>query len=140
MRTQRELAWAAGLYEGEGSVSMVRRRKPEQAKRHGMASCRVRLDMTDEDTVRRFHAAVGIGRVYGPYSPPSAGPNRKPVWCWGVDGFEKAQAIAALLWFGLGSRRKSQFRAALDSARTLYTTRDPRTGRYVSHATLGELG
>lgn len=67
--TDCEIAWAAGLFEGEGCITICKR------------ECRptARINMTDEDVIRRFHAIVGIGKVYGPYQ--SAG-NRKPYWTW----------------------------------------------------------
>lgn len=45
-----DVAWAAGLFEGEGSIVPSRRR--------------LSLEMTDEDVVRRFVAVVGYGNVH----------------------------------------------------------------------------
>ena len=66
-----EIAWAAGLFEGEGSVSTQGRAVVIQVK------------MTDEDVIRRFDAVVGRGRVYGPYVwHGHDGCVRKPFWTW----------------------------------------------------------
>jgi hypothetical protein len=65
-----EIAWAAGLFEGEGCISTTTYR------------LQVALVMTDEDMVRRFDAIVERGKVYGPYHPPSHGPRRKQFWRW----------------------------------------------------------
>ena len=115
----RELAWAAGLFEGEGSVHL----KP--SRRYPAAT----LEMTDEDTVRRFHAAVGLGHVYG---PRVRSVTRRPMWAWSVSGFEKTQALLALLWYGLGVRRRSRWAEVLTQASHARLGRDPVTGRLIS--------
>lgn len=69
--TSEELAWAAGLFEGEGSISPRRNGKP-----------RLQVKMTDEDVVRRLRDVVG-GVVYGPYQAKATdGHDRKPYWVW----------------------------------------------------------
>lgn len=56
MRTPgEEIAWAAGLFEGEGCMTRSGSQKV------------MRLVSTDEDTVRRFWEIVAVGKVYGPY-------------------------------------------------------------------------
>jgi hypothetical protein len=67
------------------------------------------LAMSDEDSVKRFAKAVGCGKVHMPRRLP----NRKQIWKWAVYNFEHTQATIALLWFGLGHRRKQQCRNAL---------------------------
>jgi hypothetical protein len=106
----RELAWAAGLFEGEGCISS-RRRSTKRATHVATRQLAI-LVMTDEDTVRRFQAAVGVGTVYGPYQRPG----KKPEWRWQTTTFEKAQAVIALLWFGLGARRRAHAASALGAA------------------------
>jgi len=88
------LAWAAGLFEGEGSWSLRHQAYPS-----------ARLAMTDEDVVRRFAATLELlgGRVHGPYR----GTN-KPYWVWQLSGFERVQALYAMLWPWLGNRRRSR--------------------------------
>jgi len=61
-----DLAWAAGLFDGEGTVRCKGRYRI------------VALSMTDESCVRRFAEAVGAGTVSG----PDIRPNRKPMWLW----------------------------------------------------------
>lgn len=63
------------------------------------------LTSTDEDVVRRFASAVGVGRVSGPYQYTG---NRKPYWRWQASGFERTQAVIAMLWPGLGARRRAR--------------------------------
>ena len=98
--SKEELAWAGGLFEGEGSISDAR-------------NCPViAVDMTDEDTVRRFYEIIGFGNVNGPYLSKTR-TNRKPHWTWRVSGLHRVQAVIAALWPWLGKRRKQQVRAVI---------------------------
>ncbi len=64
--------------------------------------------MTNEETIRRFAAAVNCGTVYGPYQPPSRdGYARKPVWVW-LGECEDAWSVADLLRPWLSAARRAQ--------------------------------
>jgi hypothetical protein len=98
-----EIAWAAGLFEGEGSITHIGRRGQS-------FELQVAVNMTDEDVVRRFDEIVDRGKVYGPYLPLSHGDRRKPFWHWvaiGDAGHDALDLIGA--W--LGTRRVAQARA-----------------------------
>jgi hypothetical protein len=98
----RTLAWAAGLFEGEGSITWNR------AKGKGYVV--LLLSMTDGDVVRRFHGALGLGRLNGPYRRglAASGNPRKPLFYWSASGFEHVQAIVAMFWPWLGDRRRAR--------------------------------
>jgi hypothetical protein len=102
---QVDMAWAAGLFEGEGCFFFEPRRAGQGAK----------LAMTDEDIVRRFADIVGIGRIFS-YQPKRA--NEKRVYTWAVYSFEHTQAIIAMLWPWLGERRRAKARDLLAWCRT----------------------
>ena len=96
MTRDQEIAWAAGLFEGEGSF--VARRKQNTPKMYFSAH----VVMTDEETVRRFHEVVGLGIVNGPYTYGK--PEWKPSWRW--NGYGPAgKQVAEMLRPFLGSRR-----------------------------------
>lgn len=76
-----EIAWAAGLFEGGGSIS----------------GARLQLKMVNEESVRRFNAAVGVGKVYGPYGPYPSQMGRKPFYMWVAWYPEDIQAVADAL-------------------------------------------
>lgn len=103
----KELAWAAGLFEGEGSIF-------ERKSERGNVGASVTVVMTDEDSVRRFHTAVGVGKVYGPY--PGRG-NCKQTWRWSAHTFQDVQYVVCLLWYGLGERRRATAALVLLAAR-----------------------
>lgn len=97
MGPMHDIAWASGLFEGEGSFL-------------GGAYPRMQFKMVDEDVVRRFHAVVGVGRVNGPYQGSG---NRQPYWEWRCGG-DEAKALAEVMVPYLGTRRSQQARPVLD--------------------------
>ena len=99
----RELAWAAGLFEGEGCIT--------HNGKYGKMVPKLMLCMSDEDAVARFHAAVGVG--YFRERKAKASPRHRTQWEWRVLGHQKAQFVIALLWFGLGQRRRARAKEVL---------------------------
>ncbi|MGQ0670419.1 MAG: hypothetical protein ACT4PO_12210, partial [Actinomycetota bacterium] len=99
-----ELAWAAGLWEGEGSVMT----RTDGRNRHALQAAMV---STDLDRLEAFLEAVGIGRIRDD-SPPRK-PHHKQKWVYRATCHEDIQQLACLLWKWLGPRRREQFRVAL---------------------------
>lgn len=95
-----EIAWAGGFYEGEGCIfsRYVRRMKDPYTS--------LIINNTDLEPLERFQAAVGLGHIRGPYQPKQG--QRQPQYHYEVNGFEKSQAIIAMLWPFLSARRKAQ--------------------------------
>ena len=91
-----ELMWATGLFEGEGCITMRRRRK----RRYVALS----IEMTDEDVLHRFRRVVGVGNVV---SPRQRGIRRKPTWTWVVVGHD-AETLVRRLLPELGARRRQR--------------------------------
>ena len=103
-----EIAWAAGLFDGEGSITLSSRR------------LHVRLRNTDLELVERFHTIIRVGTVYGPYSrQPQDGSRRKPVWDW-VAREEDGLDALALMWSWLSARRLEQAHAATGIVSTCF--------------------
>ena len=118
--SRENLAWAAGLFEGEGSISI----KPQTAQ--------LQLAMTDEDVVRKFHSIVGMGHVYDPYVDRRVWPTpRKPIWRWTVGGSRKCQALLAAFWCFLGNRRRAKAEEAIRicAARNLHSAEKTKCSR-----------
>jgi hypothetical protein len=97
--SREEIAWAAGLFEGEGCISHIERGEGFDLQ--------IAVVMTDEDVVRRFDQVVDRGRVYGPYLPPSHGPRRKQFWRWVALG-DSAHDVLDMLLPWLMERRRGQ--------------------------------
>ena len=99
------LAWAAGLFEGEGYFSINSTRGARAIA--GLAT-------TDKDVSDRFNFVVGRGTVRV-YEPPQ--PTYKIQYRWTVEGFEDLQFVAALLWPWLGTRRRARIAEVLNTVR-----------------------
>jgi hypothetical protein len=98
------IAWAAGLFEGEGSLAVTGQ------KRNGL---RLQLKMTDEDCVRMFQEICG-GHIYGPYNTAERphffadGSKRKPNWSWSSAGTAHASWVLSKLFPYLHGRRRAR--------------------------------
>jgi hypothetical protein len=97
-----ELAYAGGLFEGEGYFTL----RPGSHTPRSAAG----INMTDREPLERFAAAVGMGTIIG---PKDLGPHRKPMYVWGVHTRERAQALVAMLWPWLGPRRRARAKEVL---------------------------
>ena len=98
--TRENIAWAAGLFEGEGCITGRKQ------------TAQLQLNMTDEDVVRQFHRLIGVGTVCGPYRNKRL-PHAKPCWRWVCGGAMHVQAVLAALWPFLMSRRQAKAREVI---------------------------
>jgi hypothetical protein len=95
MAPEIDIAWAAGLFEGEGSCGF-------RMRRHELRPF-VKLGMTDRDVVERFVSIVGVGNVTTTHRPPD-----KRMWHWSIGGKDDCCRVLGLLWPYLGERRKER--------------------------------
>lgn len=98
-----ELAWAAGLFEGEGCITQTRRST-------GYAAPRLQMSMADIDVVRRFALTVGVGSLH--WITPRRLHHSEQL-LWSVTRFEHVQAVLAMFWPWLGDRRRARARQVL---------------------------
>jgi hypothetical protein len=95
--TRENIAWLAGILEGEGCFSCDRGRP------------RIQVRMTDKDVLERCVFISGFGRIYGPINKP----NRKPMWYWKVTNSEKSYALICAVYPFLMSRRAEKIRSVV---------------------------
>lgn len=97
--SREDLAWAAGIFEGEGWISIQ------------LYTPAIGITMTDRDVLDKFASVVGGGKVY-PRGIKSSGTGgitaKKFQWAWRVTSFENVQAILAYLWPWLCVRRRDR--------------------------------
>ena len=99
--TDTEVAWTAGLFEGEGCIFQG---KP--------TTILLQLTSTDEDVVRRFATVVGLGNFRKKKTGPLV--NRKPQYLWGCSTGDALYLLNRWLpWFG--SRRTEKALSAINS-------------------------
>ena len=111
--TRENLAWMAGIFEGEGYVQ-GRPRKYTRAdgREFTTVGFRLAISMTDEDVIKRFHRLAGVGTCNGPRKSPSM--TGKAMWDYRSHGAE-AHALAVAIWHQLGDRRRGQLQTAIEA-------------------------
>ncbi len=110
-KEREDLAWAAGLFDGEGAII---RHKPTSN------GYQLTLGMTDEDVVRRFHTIVGTGKVHCRTLESGKG-----FWQWYCGAAtEIVPLLEAMLPF-FGIRRTSKAQEALPLLRAIIEKRKP---------------
>ena len=98
-----ERAWAAGFFDGEGSVY------------HYTYSCRkyrypritATIGQCHKAPLIRFQKAVGVGTIAGPY--PSSHKNGKPYWQWHANTLHDVLIVRKKLTKYLCQVKKTQF-------------------------------
>ena len=118
---QHDLAWAAGIFDGEGSTSTYIPRKRKSPRRQiavsqGGPPGQLPVVLT------RFQRIVGVGNVTGPY--------RNGLFYWKTARQESIDVVGAMLWTHLGGEKREQFAAAaLRIGRALPGSLDDTQGR-----------
>lgn len=108
MADQDLIAWAAGLFEGEGSITIY--------NRLGGKSVMMCLAMSDEDVVRRFFSIVGCGKVY--FRAPREKQN-KPQWRWQIAAAREVERVLHSFRPYFGKRRLQKADEALAFAKLI---------------------
>ncbi len=96
--TDAEIAWVAGIVEGEGSLQ----------SRQKVA---VVVEMTDPDIIERLHALTGIGRVN--HNQWKAKDHYKATSAWAVRRASHVVHIVLAIYPWLGNRRREAANAVL---------------------------
>jgi len=103
-----ELAWAAGFFDGEGTVGGYWREGENRIAFH------LAVYQTERTTLDRFRAAVlGLGKVHGPHFRKDRKASHKPSYQYNIGGHRKVQAVIAMLWPFLSQPKKDQIKKAL---------------------------
>lgn len=113
--TEIEIAWAAGLFEGEGcfTLSKVKNRK-DSIKVSAV------IGMTDKDVLDRFAFIMGFGNIKGPYK--SSYPTGKQRYTWEVQNQpDVLKTIELLLPFLLSRRREKALEIKQEIESRLYS-------------------
>ena len=120
MNQDQLIAWAAGLFEGEGTIT------PRKTAANHL--WQLAVTSTDEDVITRLHQALG-GKIYGPYGYVNSTNRRrehhKPYWRWSVSDRLGIEAVAAKLRPYLMERRRSRLDECLVAIAETPFTRAP---------------
>lgn len=109
---QIDLAWAAGFFDGEGSVGAYKSGRTFYLSA-GYKYPKVSVTNTDLELLEKFQRIVGLGKIYGPRKLEKA--HWKPRYDYRLDGFENVQKLFDLLYLYLGTFKIERFEEALAS-------------------------
>lgn len=103
-----ELAWLAGLLEGEGAF--IVQRVPADAHQAARIRIRISLQMTDQDVVQKVRDVVGLGTVRLAKAQKA---HHKDTHQWQVSAMKPVTDLMELLRPLMGERRQAQIGACL---------------------------
>ena len=105
-RQEIDIAWAAGLFEGEGNIY-----RNDRTRAVGSGSIFIMsVKMKDEDIVKRFHSVVKVGRVK---ARKIKQPYNYPFWEWTLTKTNDILDLCQKLLLFMGKRRTKQIRTAI---------------------------
>ena len=114
--SKEEIAWAAGIIEGEGCLSMFDRKCPSGNIHPQFA---IHCEMTDQDIIVRLqHCLGGRGNInYRENNRRSDGCERKPSWILSIQKQQEVCNTLNELWEWLGDRRRAKAQEILEGLR-----------------------
>jgi hypothetical protein len=111
--TSEEFAWAAGVFDGEGSVCLLRHRTHAG---HFLAEASVTQSGTGvPEVLLRLQQIAGCGRIYGPYAQKDS---VLPVYRWKCYRSRQVEDFIAGLWPWLGEVKRKQAERAIEVLRS----------------------
>lgn len=130
------LAWAAGLFDGEGTTMSAARRDRPGYRRLEMSLPQCGHTGLPEVLLRFQAALLGVGNI--------TGPDESDMYFWRASGFSEAQAAVALLWPQLGPVKRAQAAVAMRAVQRqydigAYPARGPRRRRPAHFEHCGSL-
>lgn len=105
MWTRENLAWCAGLIEGEGCVT----RNITTKRSENYNYWQLKVTSTDLDVLTKLQDILGVGRIY----KQKVAINRKEAWQYKVYRQKDLYAVLAAIFCFMLSRRKERITLAL---------------------------
>lgn len=106
--TPENLAWLAGIIEGEGCVEFGLQKPrpgPPQYQSGPRRYQRITVSMTDLDVIERVHHIASCGTITGPYWRPKS---TKEIWVWTVQNRPGVVALLRMIHPWMGVRRRAK--------------------------------
>lgn len=114
--SREEVAWLAGLLEGEGYFSI--------SWQYSRPSFGISCKMTDKDVLEEARRIAG-GKLYG---PRFNGPGKKPFWVWQINHRASVRNLLVALRPTMGRRRAARIDLILTTMDEFPTMRRRRAG------------
>lgn len=107
MDNERELAWAAGFFDGEGSTFVrhtLKHKGGTTGKMYPLLTVEISVAQVRREPLDRFLAAVNLGTINGPYKST----NGQPYYRWQTSGRGNVHKVLCVLWPFLSIPKKEQ--------------------------------
>lgn len=98
------LAWAAGLFDGDGSTCLAKHRSHRGHRTADVAITQASM-AGEPEVLARFRDVVGVGRIYGPYA---SGVSHAPVYRYKAQRLADVEHVIRATWPWLGSIKRVQ--------------------------------
>lgn len=120
--TKENIAYVAGLYEGDGTIiyTTTPLKKPYM---------RLTIAMSDWEPLEMAQAILGVGSLGKPISEQYHKDAfvRKPIYRYNIHGLEKVQYVIAMIYPWLSPRRKKQAKKVLERYKNAFSQRETKT-------------
>lgn len=117
-----DIAWAAGLFEGEGTIGFNLGRYGTRVR---IVPC---IQMTDRDVIEKLKLVLKVGTVHGPYLSKNAPKHHIPCFRWQIGRQSDAIGFLMTILPLLGERRRQRAEDAIAAWRAIpvYDPHGPR--------------
>lgn len=107
-----DIAWIAGLLEGEGCFSICTRK----TSKHDHKSLAIHCEMTDEDTIEKLHRVTKCGtiNVRKNTSGRRDDRNRKQTWIWSVQNHAGIYKVCCAIYPHMSKRRQEKIKELIE--------------------------
>ena len=98
MIKETEIAYLAGLFDGEGYVSYKKypKKRPNNKKPYQTWNIQMEVSMTDKSIIKYMHETLGVGSV-NKRPPQKTSMGKKMQWRWRC-GYRDAYKVCVLFW------------------------------------------
>lgn len=111
-----EMAWAAGLWEGEGCF-FLRKHFNHQGRGKDYVYAGASIASTDKDVIDRFNEVIGLSVNVRRQGSKKRKESWKPLYVWYVSGVDQVEHLYNLLAPWLGKRRRERAEEVLEEAK-----------------------
>lgn len=107
-----QVAWAAGILEGEGCFSIFQRKTAKWNHK----SLAIHCEMADEDVIRKLQAVFNVGTVNVRENTKGRTDSRprKKTWIWSVQNHAGIEKVCQYVLPYMGERRSLKIKELLD--------------------------
>lgn len=126
MSVRTERAWAAGFFDGEGTIFLrrtARHKGGTTGKYYPLTTVEMAVAQVRPEPLRRFRKVIGFGKFGGPYNHKQK--NHRPYYRWLTAGRPHCHEALSILWPYMSEPKKQQARKVWKLLKRLKTKRSP---------------